>query len=146
MNRLKEYEKEAREDILKLQSYIRKQRALNNLKTVTTRERHMFKVDNLKQQLSDNCNLWAQLAESHAREKVLKQELQGSQQDLAVKDRQIERLKDLLKVERREVKKLTDYKATKQKRMEQLEAHAREFEVLSSVNLAKLIQMLETQD
>jgi hypothetical protein len=90
--------------------------------------------------------LWAQLAESQAREKVLKQELQGSQQDLAVKDRQIERLKDLLRVERREVKKLIDYKATKQKRMEQLEAHAREFEVLSSVNLAKLIQMLETQD
>lgn len=30
--------------------------------------------------------------------------------------------------------------------MEQLEAHAREFEVLSSVDLKKLIQMLESQD
>jgi pyruvate/2-oxoglutarate dehydrogenase complex dihydrolipoamide acyltransferase (E2) component len=48
VSRLKEYEKEAREEILQLQTYIRKQRTLTNLKAVTTKEQHMFKVDNLK--------------------------------------------------------------------------------------------------
>ena len=125
---------------------IRKQRILHSLRKVVTQQRHDFKVDNLKDQLSANCNLWSQLAESQAREKALKQESQASQQEMALKDRQIERLKDLLQAERREVKKLLDYKATKQKRLEQLETHAREFEVLSSVNLKKLIGMLEAQD
>lgn len=139
LGNLKEYEKEAREEVLRLQEVIRKQRILHSLRKVVTQERHDYKVDNLKGQLSANCNLWNQLAESQAREKVLKQESQASQQEMAIKDRQIERLKDLLQAERREVKKLLDYKATKQKRLEQLETHAREFEVLSSVNLKKLI-------
>ena len=65
---------------------------------------------------------------------------------MATKDRLIEKLKDELTLERRETKKLTDYKATKSKRLEMLETHAREFEVLSSINLTKLIALLESQD
>jgi len=58
---------------------VRKQRMFQNLREVVTQEKHMLKVDNLKQQLSTNCNLWEQLAESQAREKILKLEMQQSQ-------------------------------------------------------------------
>lgn len=57
---------------------IRKQRILNKMKEVVNKDKHLFKVDNLKHQLSTNCNLWEQLAEAKQREKVLKQEMQQS--------------------------------------------------------------------
>jgi len=71
-------EKEAREEILMLQTYIRKQRMMQNLKWVLEKQKHEFKVDNLKMQLTSNSTLWEQLAEAEKREKILKQELENS--------------------------------------------------------------------
>jgi hypothetical protein len=44
---------------------------MNKFKEVLVAERHQFKIDNLKQQLTSNTTLWEQLAESKQREKVL---------------------------------------------------------------------------
>jgi hypothetical protein len=45
---LKASEKEAREEVLMLQVYLRKQRMMQNLKWVLEKQKHDFKVDNLK--------------------------------------------------------------------------------------------------
>ena len=55
---------------------IRKYRLMNKFKEVLASERHQFKIDNLKQQLTSNTTLWEQLAESEKREKILKQEIE----------------------------------------------------------------------
>jgi hypothetical protein len=72
--------------------------------------------------------------------------MQQSLQDLATKERLVERLKDTLTLERREIKKLQDYKENKAKRLDLLEKQAREFEVMSNVNLSKVVGMLESHD
>ena len=65
-------EREAREHVLRLQDIIRKYRIMNKFKEVLTAERHQYKIDNLKQQLTSNTTLWEQLAEGEKREKILK--------------------------------------------------------------------------
>jgi hypothetical protein len=45
---------------------------MNKFKEVLTAERHQYKIDNLKQQLTSNTTLWEQLAEGEKREKILK--------------------------------------------------------------------------
>jgi len=87
-------EKEAREEILMLQMYIRKQRMMQNLKWVLEKQKHEFKVDNLKMQLTSNSTLWEQLAEAEKREKILKQELENSQRTITTHEKIIEHLKD----------------------------------------------------
>lgn len=76
---LKMYEKEARDEVQRLQDVIRKYRVMMKFKEVLTQERHDFKIDNLKQQLTSNTTLWEQLAESEKREKILKQEIERAQ-------------------------------------------------------------------
>ena len=41
---------------------------------------------------------------------------------------------------------MLQYKNTKSKRLEELESKAREFEVLSSVNLSKILSLLESKE
>jgi chromosome segregation ATPase len=125
---------------------IRKYRLMNKFKEVLTNERNQFKIDNLKQQLTSNTTLWEQLAESEKREKILKQEIERAQQEIATQEKIIERLKDDIKKEGREKQKLLQYKNTKSKRLDELEAKAREFEVLSSVNLNKILGLLENKE
>jgi uncharacterized protein YjgD (DUF1641 family) len=48
LDTLKIKEKEARDELLKLQDVIRKSRILNKFKEVLTAEKHAFKIDNLK--------------------------------------------------------------------------------------------------
>jgi len=55
-------------------------------------------------------------------------------------------LKDDIKKEGREKQKLLQYKNTKSKRLDELETKAREFEVLSSVNLGKILSLLESKE
>jgi len=90
--------------------------------------------------------LWEQLAESEKREKILKQEIERAQQEIATQEKIIERLKDDIKKEGREKQKLQQYKNTKAKRLDELETKAREFEVLSSVNLSKILSLLENKE
>ena len=125
---------------------IRQLRVMNKFKHVLKDERHELKVENLKQQLTSNTTLWEQLAESEKREKILKQEVERAQQEIATQEKIIERLKDDIKKEGREKQKLMQYKNTKSKRLDELEAKAREFEVLSSVNLDKILGLLESKE
>ncbi len=50
--------------------------------------------------------LWEQLAESEKREKILKQELEVSQHEIAMQEKIIDRLKEDIKQESREKQKL----------------------------------------
>lgn len=72
LEELKKHEEEARTEVLRLQNIIRKYRIMSKFKEVLTRERHQYKIDNLKQQLTSNTTLWEQLAEGEKREKILK--------------------------------------------------------------------------
>ena len=146
MDRLKQSEKEAREEVLTLQKYMTQTRMLQRLKEAVQKQKHDFKIDNLKQQLTSNSVLWEQLAESEKREKILKQELERSQYEIATQEKIIERLKDDIKQETREKQKLIQYKNTKAKRLDELEGKAREFEVLENVDLTKLLSMLERKE
>ena len=90
--------------------------------------------------------LWEQLAESKSREKVIRGEIDIAQREIATRDKIIERLKDNLKKEHLETIKLMQYKSTKSKRLDELESKAREFEVLSSVSLSKILGLLESKE
>ena len=106
MERLKEGEKEAREEVLALQDFIRKSRTLQRLREAVKAQRMEYKVDNLKQQLSSNAVLWEQLAEAEKREKILKQELMKVQNEVAAQDKVLDRLRDEMKLEQIEKHKL----------------------------------------
>ena len=75
MERLKEGEREAREEVVALQGFIRQARTLQRLREAVKNQQKEYEIDNLKQQLSSNAVLWEQLAEAEKREKILKQEL-----------------------------------------------------------------------
>ena len=75
MERLKQSESEARQEVIDLQQFIKKSRTLQRLKEAVKQQKHDYQVDNLRQQLSSNSILWEQLAEAEKREKILKQEL-----------------------------------------------------------------------
>jgi hypothetical protein len=75
MERVKESEAEAREELLTIQKFMRMQRLFIGFKEGVKQSKHDFKIDNLQQQLTSNASLWEQLAESEKREKILKQEL-----------------------------------------------------------------------
>ena len=124
---------------------MRLQRLFLGFKDGVKQSKHDFKVENLQQQLTSNVTLWEQLAESEKREKILKQELEVSQHEIAMQEKIIDRLKEDIKQESREKQKLLQYKASKSKRLEELEQKAREFEVLENVNLQKLLQLMESK-
>ena len=145
MERLKESETEARQELLAIQRFMRLQRLFLGFKDGVKQSKHDFKVENLQQQLTSNVTLWEQLAESEKREKILKQELEVSQHEIAMQEKIIDRLKEDIKQESREKQKLLQYKASKSKRLEELEQKAREFEVLENVNLQKLLQLMESK-
>lgn len=146
LDQLKENEAAAREEILRLQDVIRMIRTHYKLKEVLQKDKHQFQIDNLRQQLTSNTTLWEQLAESEKREKILKQEVERAQQEIATQEKIIERLKDDIKREGVEKQKLLQFRNTKSKRLNELEAKAREFEVLSSVNLSKILTLLEQKE
>ena len=56
--RLVRKEREAREEIIKLHEYVRKQRMMARMKEVLLKQKYEFKIDNLKQQLTSNVCLW----------------------------------------------------------------------------------------
>ncbi|TNV74776.1 hypothetical protein FGO68_gene17549 [Halteria grandinella] len=145
-NRLRESEKKAHQSILQLQDLIRKQRVLSHFKEVLLRQKYEHELDNLRAQLNNNTQLWQQLAESQKREQIIKGDLEGVQQHIITQEKIIEQLKDELRLEKIEKTKLMQYKVTKSRRLEDLEGKAREFEVMSNLNLPKMISMLESKD
>lgn len=119
---------------------------MTGLRDAVRKQKFDFKMDNMRQQLSSNAVLWEQLAEAEKREKILKQELERSQFEIATQEKMIERLKDDVKAESREKQKLMQYKSNKSKRLDELENKAREFEVLENVDLHKLLGMMERKE
>lgn len=119
---------------------------MNGLREAVQKQKFDYKMDNMRQQLSSNAVLWEQLAEAEKREKILKQELERSQFEIATQEKMIERLKDDVKAESREKQKLMQYKSNKSKRLDELENKAREFEVLENVDLHKLLGMMERKE
>ena len=117
MDRLKFSEKEARDELLEMQNLLRKQRMIQHFKWLIAQRKWDAKIENLKQQLTSNSTLWEQLAESEKRERVLKQELQRTQEEVASQDKVLERIKDELKFEQLEKHKLLNFKETKLKRL-----------------------------
>lgn len=144
--RLKDSERKAHASILQLQDLIRKQRVLARFKEVLLRQKYEHELDNLRAQLNNNTELWQQLAESQKREAIIKADLDGVQQHIITQEKIIEQLKDELRLEKIEKTKLMQYKVTKSKRLEDLEGKAREFEVMSNLNLPKMVSMLESRD
>ena len=146
MERLKISESEAREEVLKLQKFIFQSRMLQKLKSAVKQQKHDYKIDNLKQQLSSNAVLWEQLAEAEKREKILKQELMKVQNEVAAQDKVLDRLRDEMKLEQIEKHKLIQFKTTKVKRLNHLEGMARQMELMQSIDLDKVIQTLSDKD
>jgi hypothetical protein len=100
-----------------MQNLLRKQRMIQHFKWLIAQRKWDAKIENLKQQLTSNSTLWEQLAESEKRERVLKQELQRTQEEVASQDKVLERIKDELKFEQLEKHKLLNFKETKLKRL-----------------------------
>ena len=146
MERLKESENEARNEVILLQNYLRQTRMLQKLREAVNQQKHDYKIDNLKQQLSSNAVLWEQLAEAEKREKILKQELMTVQNEVAIQDKILERLKDEMKLEQIEKHKLIQFKTTKNKRLNHLEGMARQMELMQSIDLNKVIRSLTDKD
>jgi hypothetical protein len=88
---------------------------------VLEKQKNDFKVDNLKMQLTSNSTLWEQLAEAEKREKILKQELQNTQAEIATMEKVHVRLKDEIKYEQIEKNKLNKFKEQNEKRLHHLE-------------------------
>ncbi len=110
------------------------------------RQRYEVELENLRAQLNSNTQLWQQLADSEKREKILKGDIEKSQNQIITQEKIIEQMKDTMKKERVDKAKLMQYKQTKSKRLEDLEGKAREFEVMSNINLPKMVGMLETKE
>jgi len=144
--RLKKSERKAHEEILRCQDLIRKLRLLSSFKEVLLKQKYENELDNLRAQLNSNKQLWQQLSDTEARERIVKTDLESTQSKLVTYEKIIEQLKDEMKKEQVEKTKLLQYKLSKSKRLEDLETKAREFEVLSSINLPKMIGMLESRD
>jgi hypothetical protein len=131
---------------LKLQNTIRDNRQEYSLREVQMRQRYEVELENLRAQLNSNTQLWQQLADSEKREKILKGDIEKSQNQIITQEKIIEQMKDTMKKERVDKAKLMQYKQTKSKRLEDLEGKAREFEVMSNINLPKMVGMLETKE
>lgn len=68
-------ESEARRELSRMCTVIRKQRIFWHTKDMLTRSKYQDQVNHLKKQQTNNSHLWDQLAEAEKRERVLKQEL-----------------------------------------------------------------------
>ena len=115
-------------------------------KNVEIREKMEEKINTLKRELTENKSLWQQLAEAEKRESILKQELVFTQQCLIKSEKANEMLKEELKKVEAERLRLSKYKANKTARLQDLESKVRSFEILGSIDLNKLLEMLSSKE
>lgn len=90
--------------------------------------------------------MWDKLSEGENREKILKDEIEQTHQQIANQDKIIEKLKDELKRGQRENQKLVQYKQSQSKRLGDLEEKARDLEILQGLDIQKLLGILQKQD
>jgi hypothetical protein len=130
------------------------------LENVEIQEKMEQKLKTLKKQLTENKSLWQQLAEVETREKILKQELTFTQQCLTKSEKANELLKEELKKVEAERLRLSNYlyyslsitlplakyKASKTARLQDLESKVKSFEILGSIDIDKLLEMLTSKE
>lgn len=66
------FDAEPLREVLGLQGYIRKYKALSMMKNVLDKEKHERELANQRAQLTSNAALWDQLAEAEKREQITK--------------------------------------------------------------------------
>ena len=143
MNRLKESEKEAQEQVLQMQNLIRKQRMVENFKHVCAQKKWQTKLETLQKQLTQNADLWEQLAESQKRERVLKQELENLQTQAQQQMRIIDRFKDEMSSISSNNKKLTDFFSENERKLKTMEARLKNVDTYDHVSIPKVIRVVE---
>ncbi len=121
-------------------------RLLFRFKEVLIKQKYEFELESLRTQLNSNKQLWNQLAQAEKREKTLKADLESTNQKIVLQEKQIEQVNNDMKKEKIEKAKLQQFKETKTKRLEDLESKAREFEILGSINIHKMVGMLEERE
>ena len=82
-------EAEARSELARLATLVRKQRIMHRTRDMLSASRYQNKINTLTKQLNNNSYLWEQLGEAEKRERVVKQELLISQQNLVNAEKSI---------------------------------------------------------
>ena len=100
----------------------------------------------MKKQLTNNSYLWDQQAESEKREKILRQELQFSEQSLSAAEKVIEKLQEEMKKVEADRQRLYKYKHQNNERLKELEDKIKKFEVYENIDTDKLISVLDKKD
>lgn len=142
----KKAQADAIKELADLSEQMRKNEDGLKLENVKIREKMQEKINTMKRQLTENKSLWQQLAEAEKRESILKQELVFTQQCLTKSEKANEMLKEELKKVEAERLRLSKYKANKTARLQDLEGKVRSFEVLGSIDLNKLLEMLMSKE
>ena len=115
------------------------------MKDMTNKQKFQDEIHSLHQKLSTNSMLWEQMAEAEKREHVLRQELVMTQQSLSNCEKIIEKQKDTIKAHETEKVRLLNFKASKGKRLEELEQKIAQYQIFEKVNVEKILKVLYKQ-
>ena len=80
------------------------------MKEMLMKQKYQNEINLMKKQLTNNSYLWDQQAESEKREKILRQELQFSEQSLSAAEKVIEKLQEEMKKVEADRQRLYKYK------------------------------------
>ena len=87
-----EKQSKAYKQIVKMIDNMRTQKTLFKMFSFAAELRHKKELDEAKEKLTTNSNLWEQLAESHKREQITRQELELTKQSLTEQENLIKKL------------------------------------------------------
>jgi len=133
-------------DILLHQETIRKMRTLHQWARFKMKQKFENRIKDLRSQLSSNQYLWEQLNESQRREALLKQELSYTQQALASAEKLADKLQSQIEDMNNQRLRLQQYKATKGKRLAELEKRNKEFQKVEFIDNTRLLGQLYQQN
>lgn len=125
--------------LVRIQEMIRKMLNKNQwerLQSAQTFDKHL---QDLKSQLSSNDYLAEQLKESQRREGLLKQELSYTQQALSAAEKLAEKLQTQIEDMNSQRLRLQQYKASKGKRLSELEEQVKQYEKIEFLDNQKLL-------
>jgi hypothetical protein len=132
-------------DIVKMQDLIRKMRTYNQWNRLQLKQKYEKQVSELKEQLTSNQFLWEQLGESQRREALLKQELSFTQQSLSAAEKLADKLQTQIEDMNNQRLRLQQYKASKGRRLAELEGKVKEYKKLEHIDNSRLLSQLYQQ-
>lgn len=132
-------------DIVKMQELIRKMRTVNQWNRLQLKQKYEKQVAELREQLTSNQFLWEQLGESQRREALLKQELSFTQQSLSAAEKLADKLQTQIEDMNNQRLRLQQYKASKGRRLAELEGKVKEYRKLDHVDNTRLLSQLYQQ-